>query len=139
MNRKRDRSQSDLKETGIFVFLTLVIFFVVIGFPTLINTSPTVGYDSFEWTPITSAYQQAFAEQQDMETLAYYNFNPLIYSAYLVMPHYTENLPDFTNSYNEGITIETGILEIETGITNELTRESFSPPAPKSVPPTAKG
>ncbi len=128
MNRKRDRSQSDLKETGIFVFLTLVIFFVVIGFPTLINTSPTVGYDSFEWTPITSAYQQAFAEQQDMETLAYYNFNPLIYSAYLVMPHYTENLPDFTNSYNEGITIETGILEIETGITNELTRESFSPP-----------
>jgi len=92
--RKGDHKGSDLNEIGIFTFLTLVIFFVAIGFPTLINTSPTVGYEGFEWTPVTSAWQNAYAEQQMMQTLAFYNYNPLIYSAWLVMPDSIENLPE---------------------------------------------
>jgi len=129
--RKGDHKGSDLNEIGIFTFLTLVIFFVALGFPTLINTSPTIGYEGIEWTPVTSAYQKAYAQQQDMETLAFYNYNPLIYSALLVMPQSTENLPDFTTfqtAYNNGIEIETGIIEFESGIPEIQTREPFSPP-----------
>ncbi len=116
--KKRDGSHSDLNETGIFVFLTMVIFFVAVGFPTLINTSPTLGYEGIEWTPVTTYYQQAYAYQEQMEKLAYSNYNPIVISALLVMPTTLDNPPPdpaqyFELKYSQPIAIEQGFAETD--------------------------
>jgi len=114
--QKREGSHSDLNETGIFVFLTMVIFFVAVGFPTLINTSPTLGYEGVEWTPVTTYYQQAYAQQEVLQTLAYINYNPVVLSAFLVIPTAIDNPPPdpaqyFELKYGQPITIEQGFAE----------------------------
>jgi len=62
---------ADLKEVGITLFLTSVVFLMMIGYPALLNYSPST--------------QQAFALQEPT-ALDYYNFNPILYSSYLVAP-----------------------------------------------------
>jgi len=129
--KKSVGSHSDLNETGIFVFLTLVIFFVAVGFPTLINTSPTLGYEGVEWTPVTSFYQEAYAQQQLMETLAFSNYNPIVLSAFLVMPTAIDNPPPdpiqyFELKYSQLIQIDTGFIPFET------IKQLFTEPIPKA-------
>jgi len=114
--KKSVGSHSDLNETGIFVFLTLVIFFVAVGFPTLINTSPTLGYEGIDWTPVSTMYQEAYAYEEAMETIAFSNFNPIVISAFLVMPTAIDNPPPdpaqyFELKYGQPITIEQGFVE----------------------------
>ena len=79
---RSDRIGSDLKEINIFVGLTLIIFFVAIGFPTLINTSPSLGYEGIDFTPVTTFYQEAYAEMELRETMFWYSYNPLLFDTY---------------------------------------------------------
>jgi len=112
---KRDLG-SDLREINIFVGLTLIIFFVAVGFPTLLNTSPSYGYEGVEWTPVTTMYQEAYAQQDLMLTLATYNFNPFVSSAFLVIPTTIDNPPPdptqyFELKYGQPISLESGFVE----------------------------
>jgi len=134
------RSESDLHETGIFIFLTLVIFFVVIGFPTLINTSPSYGYDEntiAKLTPVTTFYQEAYAEQEEFGILSSYYFDPVLSSVLLVMPTAIDNLPPedplqyFERKYSQGIQLEFGFIEfdsIQEFLTPNINKSDFLPP-----------
>jgi len=113
---RSDKIGSDLKEINIFVGLTLIIFFVAVGYPTLLNTSPSFGYENVNWTPVTSYYQEAYAQQEVMQTLATINFNPIVASAFLVIPTTLDNPPPdpaqyFELKYGQPITIEQGFAE----------------------------
>jgi len=104
----------------------MIIFFVAIGFPTLLNTNPSFGYEGIEWTPVTSYYQEAYAQQEVMQTLAIINYNPIVASAFLVIPTTLDNPPPdpaqyFELKYGQPITIEQGFVETETF------QEQFSP------------
>lgn len=127
--KRSNRLDSDLNETGIFLFLTLVIFFGAVGFPTLINTSPTIGYDDdtiAKLTPVTSYYQQAFAEQEAFGILSNYYFDPNITSAYMILPTMVDLPPPdmvsyFIMKYGQGIEVDFGFIPFET------IEELFSP------------
>ena len=112
---KRDLG-SDLREINIFVGLTLIIFFVAVGFPTLLNTSASFGYEDVNWTPVTTMYQEAYAYQEEMEKLAFLNYNPFVTSAFLAMPTTLDNPPPdplqyFELKYSQPIEIEQGFAE----------------------------
>jgi len=130
---RSDRVSSDLREINIFIGLTLIIFFGAVGFPTLINTSPSFGYEGINFTPVTSAYQEAFAQEQTMNVLANYYFNPMISSAFLVMPN-TLDLPPpdfdqyFQLKYNQIIEFDYGFIPFET-IKELLSPETYFPSA----------
>ncbi len=130
---KRDLG-SDLREINIFIGLTLIIFFVAVGFPTLLNTSPSYGYEGVEWTPVTTMYQEAYAYQEEMEKLAFVNFNPFVTSAFLVMPTTLDNPPPdptqyFELKYGQPISLESGFVETvkESGLV-ETVKELFTAP-----------
>jgi hypothetical protein len=121
-----------------------VIFFVAVGFPTLINTSPTIGYDDntiAKLTPVTTFYQEAYAEQQAMNILSKYYYEPIMASAFLVMPIAIDNLPPpdpvqyFLLKYSQGIEPEFGFIEFGQvqeffePIVNELLNFEFLPEA----------
>ena len=96
----------------------MIIFFVAVGFPTLLNTNVTFGYEGVEWTPITSAYAEYYQEQELMLTLATYNFNPIVTSAFLVIPTTIDNPPPdpdqyFALKYGQPISLESGFVETE--------------------------
>ncbi len=141
MHRKRSpRSNSTIQEEGIFIFLTLVIFFVAIGFPTIINTSPTIGYDQLtiqKLTPVTTFYQEAYAEQETFNILTNYYFNPIPYTAFLLMPTTLDNLPPedplqyFERRYSQGIQLEFGFIEfnsIQEFLTPNIDKSDYLPP-----------
>ena len=137
--KRSNRLESDLNETGILLFLTLVIFFGAVGFPTLINTSPTFGYDDntiAKLTPVTTYYQQAYAEQQIMEILGNYYFEPNIISAFMIIPSSVElPPPDMINyfqlKYEQGTNLQTGFIEYQQS--NEVnSSEMFLPKNQKS-------
>jgi len=113
---QRTRSESDLNEVGIFVFLTLVIFFVAIGMPTLINTSPSIGYEGIDFTPVTSMYQEAYAYQDKINTLTNYYFDPILTPALLVMPTAMQDLPPpdpakyFGLKYSQEVVVDEGFV-----------------------------
>jgi hypothetical protein len=120
--KRSSRSESKLTEEGIFVFLTLVIFFVAIGFPTIINTSPTLGYDELtiaKLTPVTTFYQEAYAEQEAFGILSSYYFDPVLSTVLLVMPTTLDDLPPedplqyFERMYGQGIDLEFGFIEFD--------------------------
>ncbi len=113
---RSDRIGSDLREINIFVGLTMIIFFVAVGFPTLLNTNPSFGYENVNWTPVTSYYQEAYAQQEVMQTLASSNYNPIVLSAFLVIPTTLDNPPPdpaqyFELKYAQPTTIEQGFAE----------------------------
>ena len=116
---KTQKVESDLNEIGILMFLTLVIFFVAIGIPTLINLEPSFGYEGIDFTPVTTYYQEAYAEQETINILTSYYFNPIPYSAFLVMPTSLENLPPpdsamyFDLKYSQALVVEEGFVETD--------------------------
>ncbi len=117
MQKERTQKvESDLNEIGIFIFLTLVIFFVAIGMPTLINTSPSIGYEGIDFTPVTSMYQEAYAYQDKINILTSYYFNPVLTPALLVMPTTLDNLPPpdpemyFDLKYSQEVVVEEGFV-----------------------------
>jgi len=134
------RSESSSNEIGIFVFLTLVIFFVAIGFPTLINTTPSYGYDEntiAKLTPVTTFYQEAYAEQEVFGILSSYYFDPVLSSVLLVMPTTLNDLPPedplqyFERKYSNGIQLEFGFIEFDTiqeSLTQNINKSDFLPP-----------
>jgi hypothetical protein len=114
---RSDRISSDLKEINIFVGLTLIIFFVAIGFPTLINTSPSLGYEGIDFTPVTTMYQEAYAEMELRETIFWYGYNPLLFDSYtykwlvsLAPPEFPPDDP-FTRYLENQIELGTGLVK----------------------------
>ncbi len=106
----------------------MIIFFVAIGFPTLINTSPSLGYAGINFTPVTTFYQEAYAEMELQETMFWYSYNPLLFDSYtykwlvsLAPPEYPPDDP-FTRY------LETEI-EFGVGLVKQLLTEPMIPQA----------
>ena len=104
------------------MFLTLVIFFVAIGIPTLVNLEPTYGYDELtiaKLTPVTTFYQEAYAEQEAFGILSSYYFDPVLSTVLLVMPTTLDDLPPedplqyFERKYSQAFVIEEGFVETD--------------------------
>jgi len=123
---RSDRIGSDLREINIFVGLTLIIFFVAIGFPTLINTSPTLGYEGIDFTPVTTMYQEAYAEMELRETFFWYSYNPLLFDTYTYKWLVSIAPPQFPpdNPFTRYLETE---IELGVGIVKQLLTEPMIP------------